>query len=350
MKTNLNILEQYHNDGLLQKQTHPTYDLTIWNYTAQVSYEKLWDEVTLMCRGLITDGDGNIVAHCIPKFFNWEELDPNDIPNEPFEMFEKIDGSLGIVFYYNDEWILASRGSFTSDQAIKGNEMLKNLNTKYGLIPGWSYCMEIIYKENRIVVDYGNDEKLIVLAVYNLETGKEGSIKNMPSEGWEIVKKYDGVKDFDQIKTMIADDAEGYVIKFKSGFRMKIKGIEYCRLHSIVTRISTRTVWEYLKDGRSFDKLIDHVPDEFYNWIKEQTENFNTMFNITKTVCLTIFHNEIKEHMTRKEVAEIVLSKDKKYRGILFGLYDGKNIDHMIWAILYPKYSKPYFNLKTDEE
>jgi hypothetical protein len=26
-------LEQYHKDGLLQKQIHPTLDLTIWNYS-----------------------------------------------------------------------------------------------------------------------------------------------------------------------------------------------------------------------------------------------------------------------------------------------------------------------------
>ena len=38
---------------------------------------------------------------------------------------EKMDGSLGILFNYQDEWILATRGSFTSPQAIKGTEILK---------------------------------------------------------------------------------------------------------------------------------------------------------------------------------------------------------------------------------
>jgi len=349
MKVDLKIFENYYDNGLLHKQTHPTYDLTIWNYTPKVSFDKLWDEITIQCRGLITDGNGEIIAHCLPKFFNWEELDPKDIPNEPFTMTDKMDGSFGNVFYYDSQWLISSRGSFTSDQSIKGAEILKGCNTKYGLIPGWNYIVEIIYPENRIVLDYGGAEKLVVLTVFNVETGEEGFIKNMTSEGWEIVKEYDSVNDFKSIKEMISDDKEGYVIKFKSGFRMKIKGAEYCRLHSIVTRISNRTVWEYLKDGRSFDDLIDHVPDEFYTWIKGQTKKFNDMFHITNTICLEIFYNEINDTMTRKEVAEVVLSKDRRYKGILFGLYDGKNVDRMIWQLLYPEYSKPYFNLKEDE-
>ena len=34
----IEILEKYHKDGLLHKQTHPTLDLTIWNYS---QYNKL---------------------------------------------------------------------------------------------------------------------------------------------------------------------------------------------------------------------------------------------------------------------------------------------------------------------
>ena len=43
------ILNKYHEDGLLYKQVHPTLPLVIWNYTEKVQYEKLWDEITLMC-------------------------------------------------------------------------------------------------------------------------------------------------------------------------------------------------------------------------------------------------------------------------------------------------------------
>jgi RNA ligase len=36
-----------------------------------------------------------------------------------------MDGSLGILFNYKGEWVLATRGSFTSDQSVKGTELLQ---------------------------------------------------------------------------------------------------------------------------------------------------------------------------------------------------------------------------------
>ena len=207
--------------------------------------------------------------------------------------------------------------------------------------------------KNRIVVNYGNYEGLILLSSYNNINGQEinrNELELLTKSGWTIVKKYRSVRDLNKIKAMVKDNAEGFVLHFKSGFRMKIKGAEYCRLHSIITKISNRTIWEYLKDGRSFDNLIEHVPDEFYKWIQDQVAMFNEMFRITKSTCELVFYTSIPDGITRKEVAEIVLSKDKKYHGILFALYDGKNIDPMIWKLLYPEYSKPYFAKLQDDE
>ncbi|NBU99435.1 MAG: hypothetical protein EBS19_14710 [Spirochaetia bacterium] len=66
----LEKLNEYHEKGLVYKQIHPTLPLTIWNYSEKVQYENLWDEITLMCRGLVTDNDGNIIARPFKKFFN----------------------------------------------------------------------------------------------------------------------------------------------------------------------------------------------------------------------------------------------------------------------------------------
>jgi hypothetical protein len=58
---------------------------------------------------------------------------------------------------------------------------------------------------------------------------------------------------------------------------MKIKGSEYVRLHKILTNISNRHIWECLKDKKPLDEIIEKVPDEFYNWVKETKENFEKM-------------------------------------------------------------------------
>lgn len=143
----LDKLEKYYEDGLLLKQSHPTHDLTIWNYSPKVQYDRLWDDITIQCRGLVTNSEGEIIARPFKKFFNYEEYlenAPQMIPNEPFDVFDKMDGSLGILFNYKNEWILATRGSFTSDQAVKGKELLKKYPIEK-LDKNKTYLFEIIY-------------------------------------------------------------------------------------------------------------------------------------------------------------------------------------------------------------
>jgi RNA ligase len=343
----LDILEKYHKDGLLLKQTHPNFDLTIWNYSPKVQYERLWDDITMQCRGLVTNSKGHIVARPFKKFFNYEEHKPEDIPNEHYEVFEKMDGSLGILFNYEDEWIMATRGSFTSPQAIKGKKILD----KHDISPlrkDNTYLFEIIYPENRIVVDYGNEEKLVVLGAIHTETGDEvpyNSLFTMSGLGFEIVRLWKTWGEgYDLLQEEISKEKEGYVIRFKNGFRMKIKGDEYKRLHRILTNISNRDIWEYLKDGKPLDEILDKVPDEFYNWVKETKDNLLHQFktidtDYTYTYKTLININGITE---RKKFADY--AKSYKNSSILFAMLDNKDYKQIIWKLIYPTYSKPFKN------
>lgn len=133
--------------GSITKRKHPKYDIYILNYTPEVQYSNEWTPDLLMCRGLVVDSDANIVARPFEKFFNYSEEDVNTLPNEPYEVYLKMDGSLGILFNYNDEWIISTRGSFESEQAIHATEIL---NTKYkDVLPNLNkeltYLFEIIY-------------------------------------------------------------------------------------------------------------------------------------------------------------------------------------------------------------
>jgi RNA ligase len=141
---NLDILNKYIEDGLLECQSHPTLPLKIYNYSRDCQFEKKWDSITLAMRGTVIDNEGNLIAKSLNKFFNIEEIGINNLPNEEFEVFEKMDGSCIICFYYNNQWICASRGSFTSPQAIRANELLlkypiEKLNKKN------TYIFEVIY-------------------------------------------------------------------------------------------------------------------------------------------------------------------------------------------------------------
>lgn len=339
----LEKLNQYYEDGLLYKQVHPTLPLTIWNYTEKVQFENLWDDVTIMCRGLVTDDKGDIIAKPFKKFFNIEE--GKYTPTENFEVFEKMDGSLGIVFWYEGQWILATRGSFTSDQAIKGTEILKRYNTDI-MFRHMTFCFEIIYPENRIVLDYGDDEKLVMLGAFD-RWGKDYDISDWDEWGFDVVKKYDGIKDFKELKAMVKDDQEGFVVKFTNGDRVKIKGVEYLRLHKIMTNMSTTAVWECLKNGDDIETLLKDVPDEFYQKIKDYSRDLRYgFFQISERAGKLHDgfrygkYGDVDPEPTKKEFAEFVFKQHKVLQPVMFAMWDKKNYDEIIWRIIRPEFKK----------
>jgi RNA ligase len=327
--------------GLLQKQTHPTFPLIIWNYTPKVQFEKLWNtnELLIKCRGLVTDFNGNIICYCIPKFFNIEELKPEEIPNEPFEIFEKMDGSYITMFIYNDEWIFASRGSFTSDQAILAKKLFNNkYKNKISLNKNYNYIMELIGKDNKIVVDYPEND-LILLICFSVNEGNEISIYSDEFKNFNRVKKYSNIDDIKTLKSIISDDAEGFVVKFKSGMRMKIKGVNYLRLHKIITNVSNLVIWEHLKNGGNFNEFINDVPDEFFSWVNKTIKNLRKEFNEIECQALTNF---AEIHSSDRKSFAIEAMKFKKYTSILFRMYDKRLYDDIIWKMIKPKFSKPF--------
>ena len=339
----LEKLNKYYEDGLLYKQVHPTLPLTIWNYTEKVQYENLWDAVTLSARGLVTDDTGDIVATPFQKFFNIEE--GKFEPTENFEVFEKMDGSLGIVFWYRGQWVVATRGSFTSDQAIKAREILRKYNTDI-MFRHLTFCFEIIYPENRIVLDYDTDEKLVLLGTFD-KNGKEIDVEMWREYGFDVVKKYDGIKDFKELKSMVKDNQEGFVVKFSNGDRVKVKGVEYLRLHKIMTNVTTTGVWEYLKNGEDVMEILKDVPDEFYNKIKTYVQHLKYgYFQISEDAgkkfdgMMYGKYNDKEPIEDRKEFAEWVSSQPKYMSGILFRMFDKKDYSEIIWNLIRPEFKK----------
>ena len=339
----LEKLNKYYEDGLLYKQVHPSLPLTIWNYTEKVQYENLWDEVTLMCRGLVTDNTGDIVATPFQKFFNIEE--GKFTPTENFEVYEKMDGSLGIVFWFQGQWVVATRGSFTSDQSIKAREILKKYNTDI-MFRHLTFCFEIIYPENRIVLDYGDDEKLVLLGTFNKD-GKEIDVEMWAQYGFDVVKKYDGISDYKQLKEMVKNDQEGFVVKFSNGDRVKVKGVEYLRLHKIMTNVTTTGVWEYLKNGEDVLEILKDVPDEFYDKIKSYVQHLKYgYFQISEDAgkkfdgMMYGKYNDKEPIEDRKEFAEWVLTQPKHMSGILFRMFDKKDYSEIIWNLIRPEFKK----------
>ncbi len=364
---------------LISCQKHPTEDLYIYNYTPQVQFNKLWTPETSACRGLILDGEGNIVARPFSKFFNIEEhKDP--LPNEPFVVSEKMDGSLGILYWIGDVPYIASRGSFTSPQAIEGTKMLRGLEPLYEFFKrkNTTFLFEIIYPENRIVVDYKGSSGLIHLATINNNTGLDIDIR--PHQ-MMCARRYD-CTDIHALRSIHkSDNKEGFVVTYKSGLRIKLKFEEYVRLHRLVTGLNNRVIWEALAvdnlrsiglncpkdigyklhldenrliemlslEGRLLDRLVDGVPDELYDWVKSTSDDFAIKFYMIENEAKICYRFYNIDTLARKQASEIIKRQPDYLRSILFSMMDNKEYSSTIWKLLYPKYCKPYFSGGTDE-
>jgi RNA ligase len=350
MKFDVNILNLYIDRGLLEKNEHPTLPLAIYNYSRECQFSRQWDEITLNMRGTVLDNEGNVVARAFPKFFNLEEHKADEIPNEPFDVFEKMDGSLGILFHYADTRHFATKGSFSSDQAIRGREMLEKYSYE-NLMTGCTYLFEIIYPENRIVVSY-DFEDLVLLAIIDNSDGYEYDIHSdiLDSPGFRLVKKYDGVQDYKELKKIIANNSEGFVIRFKSGFRLKIKGEEYVRLHRLLTNFSNVDIWELLKNKQDLGDFLDRVPDEFDLWVRNIISELKRKYSGIEESAHDAYSSffltrpDFPKESGKKEYALWVKEQRKDLQGILFCIYDEKDYSDYIWKMIRPTYQKPFWN------
>ncbi len=346
----LALLKDMIDGGFVNVQKHPKYDLFIHNYTPKTQYERVWNAVTLMCRGLILDGAYNIVARPFEKFFNLGEQENQVLPNEPFSIFEKLDGSLGILYFVDNQAFMATRGSFTSEQSTKANAILqsKYVQILRGLDQTKTYLFEIIYPENRIVVNYGAMEDVILTAIIDTQTGE-----NLPlvDVGFSMVKQYHGITFGSRDKACLVStlndleevNREGFVIQYKSGLRYKIKFEEYLRIHRIVTQVSNVNIWEYLAANMPFDEILDRVPDEFYDWVKATSTDLKAQFDAIEAQCQADFKANTENFETRKEAAAYFLTC--RYPSVLFKILDKKPHDDVIWKLIRPSFQKPFSKL-----
>src|ERR1700683_5287554 len=166
------------NNRVVNTQHHHYAPLVIYNYGQKAQFDGIWDDVTCKTRGLIVDqSTGEVVARPFQKFFNLghcgrPETAMENLPAELPEITEKMDGSLGVLYRVGRMCAIATRGSFSSDQAGWASAWYTKHLGKAVWPEGWTPLFSIISPENRIVVKY-KWEGLSLLALVNIETGEE---------------------------------------------------------------------------------------------------------------------------------------------------------------------------------
>lgn len=331
-------LNEFVDGKYIDRRPHPLFPYDIYNYTFKTEIERNWNEYTRMCRGLILNRTGTIIGRPFGKFFNMDDtIIKDEIPWElPYEVREKWDGSLGILAHSEHGPLFATRGSFASEQAIEGKAIL---DRDYGT--GWmddayTYLFEIIYPANRIVVNYGNLETLVLIGCIHTETGEERVLEDVSEWNGRRAEKL--ARSLDALLPEFAND-EGVVVRFSNGFRMKVKQEEYKRLHRIITSITEHDIWEMLQFN---EEMFGSLPDDVVDWANGVRERLEFEFENHRTTVEQHYVGLYNENP--KEFAAAVNSHafDQALKTCLFMKYNNKDYHVHIWKQIRPAKVGPF--------
>ena len=313
--------------GFLQIKEHSKYPLYILNYTSKTQFKQKWCKELIHARGLVVAEDGEIIARSMPKFFNHYEI-RGELQEQDYELYKKLDGSLAIMFHYKGNRIFCTRGSFLSDQALRAEQIFKKNYIDEDVNKECTYCFEVIYPQNKIVVDYGDVEDLFLLSIIHTKTGKN---VNINQAGFNTVEKIDtnGICYSEWLKHDIVNE-EGYVVRFiTDSLRVKIKFDNYVEKHKINT-ISAERIKLRMKKMKHIN--LDTIPDECYIEVKGIIDEMNVLFKMKENEVLKEYIKIQQQNSTTREMVEAI--KHSQYRKILFALHAKKSYDILIWRLL----------------
>lgn len=242
--------------------------LALYIYTNRCVYDDLWDDVSILARGLVLHhGERRVVATPFPKFFNYGERG-QPIPDEPFEVYEKLDGSMAVLFHDGARWRVVTKGAFDSAQARWAEAWLGGRGLE-ALSPGSTYLFEAIYPENRVVVRYDRSG-LVLLAAYD-DDGKELSHSTLGNVARELACELVQCHTFASLGELVAmastlpRDREGFVLRFDSGLRLKLKGEAYRRIHALLSDTTPLGLWRAMEAGDDLSAFRREIPEEFWS-------------------------------------------------------------------------------------
>lgn len=344
----LGELARLMDDKRIQMQVHPTLPLYIYNYTNRAQFANEWTQAERVCRGLIVDEEGTVIARGPAKFFNYGQTGAPEVAlDEKVWVSRKEDGSLGIGWHYEGHYGIATRGSFASDQALKATSMLTTsdkLRFKLDREKGRTSIYEIVYPENRIVLDYKGLEKLIPLGHVGIESGM------IESRNLGVLYSKDGTM-FDHEMTFaealalpIPDDEEGYVLDVRHfngpGLRghIKLKGDRYKELHGAIFGLSERKIWEAMGRDEDMVEFVAALPDELMPWAQGVVDRLSGEW-ADRVLEVSAAMRDIAKHFVapldevpRGAIARYIVATHKEISGPLFSTLDGKFDAVVDWA------------------
>jgi RNA ligase len=359
------FVRDYLKTGLVTMQTHNDFPLAIYCYGRKAVHDNVWDNVTSKCRGIVVNqNNDDVVARPFEKFHNHGSPQAGNVvwTREPY-IWEKLDGFMCTMYRWEGKDYIASKGSFHSIHAKWATQWYRTHIGETGQWPaGYTPVFEGLHRDLRIVVDYGTREGLVLLALIHDNTGHEinPAFLNM----WADRNKVEVPTRIDMTLERAREESlkqyrdglgteEGYVLtwyptdRYQPPVRLKMKFVDYLRLHRMVCGVTPWRVWEALStDNGQITEWLDSqnaTPwfEQFVNkWVKALTFAYHNhydealeRFEVTKDkLGVRPSAETARIHSIRRAFAqEFTRPENKEFSSALFKMLDKKDPSPVIW-------------------
>lgn len=292
-------------------------NISSFNFSKNVFYDKAWDNMTTKARGLFIDTENNeVCSRAYPKFFNINEVKETEMSTLstklkfPVDCYVKYNGFLGILGYdkKNDKLLFCSKsnvgGEFSQyfenifmgkygDKYNDIKEFIKTTNT--------SMVFEIIDKDNDPHIIEYSENKIVLLDIIKREIEYHKfnytDLCNIANKfNMQVKEKAYTLTSWAEFLVWFTDVCdeeykykgeyiEGFVIEDANGFMTKIKGAYY-KFWKFMRKIKDE-VFRLCKDG-SYKGYIDKTSclttsemNLFYGFLRKLAEeNYNGKLDI----------------------------------------------------------------------
>lgn len=293
------------------------------------------------CRGIILDSTLNtwkVVAYPFSRFFNFGDPKADDIDWDSAFVTEKVDGSLMILYYYDNAWQIASSGvpdaagttpygdgkTFADLfwQTLGENIGWKYLSTFLHRLPKhMTFMLELTTPENKVVVSY-KESQVHLLGARNIQTFEEffpgAYVQYFPGIKMPRVFPIGSAKEaILALSDMKGNEQEGFVVVDSSFKRVKLKCPDYLALHHMAGHeVSVRMILN--------DVVLRGETAEYCAVFPEHAKLISEVQNrlISLENDLVVAYEKHKDIEVQKDFALAI--REIKCSGALFSLRAGK--------------------------
>lgn len=264
------------------------------------------NDVTNDCRGiLINKNTLEVVALPFTRFNDYnDESKTFDYNN--FKVYEKIDGSLMTLYYYNGKWNVGTKGTCDASGIIREygksySEMFWNvfneLNYKLPSDTDITYIFELKFVSNFQFITQTKENTLVLIGARNIKTFKEIDIDTIDANFIKVepILSNISISDLlDNTKKLNPLICEGYVIVDKNFNRFKVKSpvYELISLLQNLTEYNVNKTSDIIKmNKKRFTEILFYTDNEDFLCKFESVRNH---YNDLKTKKIEIL-NQLNE-------------------------------------------------------